>query len=185
MLQRLLCLLALCFLIACQVDNASSESPKTEKSPYHTTAPSLLFFKNMRSTYYTMEEQAKSRIELYRHARFQENNQRPLLIPVIANNWMEDEAYLFLEKAPYQNGYANPLTIRLVSGEGEEEIQLAPANVDNQYALSIKLYESIKASNSIMVKDSSGQWVGVLEEKSDRMYYTTTVRDFLKLTEAI
>jgi len=211
-LRFLMVLITLLLLIACE--SGQQQGQKADGNPaFHTTAPSLLYFKNMRSSYYQMEEQPGSRIELYRLNRFDDTQSRPILYPIIANNWLQDEAYLFLEKNDYEKGFAEPLKVKVINSEGgsgkaesgsgnsprrasatlrEGEngenskviLELSPVSVLKQYELAMKIYEALRAQKAIQVQDAEGNWQPIFEDKQDRQHFMSSVRDYLRLTEA-
>ncbi len=151
-------------------------------SRFRTTPPSLLYFKNIRSVYYERSEQKGSRIELYRLRKFGQLEQKHTIVPVIANNWLEDEAYLLLEaEGP---AFATPLTIRWKTGSGEGVYRLQPAGADKQYEMAMQLYESLQAGHQLSAMRTDSTWIPVLEGKDVRSYFSTAVRDYLRLTEA-
>lgn len=158
-----------------------SRSPAANGSPYRTTAPSLLYFKNMRSAYYDQSEQPGARMELYRLRKLNPPPQETNLIPVIANNWLKDEAYLLLETS----GLSEPLTVRWERQKDSGVYRLQPASVDKQYELGIQLYESLQAGHRLSALASDSTWVPLFEGRDMRSHFTTTIRDYLRLTEAL
>ncbi len=150
---------------------------------FRTSQPSLLYFKNMRSTQYTMEEQAKSRIELYRHRKFEPTTQRPVLYPVIANNWLNDEAYLFLMPNEFEGQLAEPLTITQDTSS-TEALRLESPKPGQQLELALQLFEGLKAGKNWFVRQQNGHYLPLYTDGDERAAYLTTVQDFLRLTDA-
>ena len=170
------------FCAACSVDSAERQQATGDRR-FRTTPPSLLYFKNMRSTQYTMEEQPKSRIELYQRNQYEPVVQRPVLYPVIANNWLEDEAYLFLRPNAWKAGFLSPLTLSQDSSWSAEAIQLQPPTPEQQYQLSMRLYESLKRGEMWYVAAADSTFAPLFEDGNERAYYLATVQDYLKLTD--
>ncbi|MCB0560266.1 MAG: hypothetical protein H6573_21290 [Lewinellaceae bacterium] len=175
----------LCILLAGCTGPESTKSEASAGSPYRTTAPSLLYFKNIRSTYYEQSEQPGARIELYRLRQFSQPAKEHVLIPVIANNWLEDEAFIFLEPVDFGQPWAQPLTVRWQGEKDSGLYRLQPANVDKQYELALQLYESLLAGHQLNALAADSTWAPLMESKNTRGYYLTTIRDYLRLTEAL
>ena len=102
----------LCILLTACSGPGSRQNNTSSGPQYQTTAPSLLYFKNIRSINYEQSEQPGTRIELYRLRQFSQPAKEPLLVPTIANNWLEDEAFIFLEPVDFGQPWARPITIR-------------------------------------------------------------------------
>ena len=145
----------------------------------------MLYFKNIRSTYYEQSEQPGARIELYRLRQFSQPAKEHVLIPVIANNWLEDEAFIFLEPVDFGQPWAQPLTVRWQGEKDSGLYRLQPANVDKQYELALQLYESLLAGHQLNALAADSTWAPLMESKNTRGYYLTTIRDYLRLTEAL
>ncbi len=160
---------------------ACSQPPpeQTKDKRFHITAPSLLYFKNMRSTAYEESTQPGTRIELYRLRRFSETDERPILYPIIANNWLEDQAYLYLRANEYEKGYARPIRIRWPEG-GDT---LHASNREEQYRFALNIYEQLKEGKELKVLSQDSTFVPIYENRQDRSHYLTTVQDYLRLTE--
>lgn len=176
-------IILICSLLA--LPNCGDTPPGQQKSEgdkrFHTTQPSALYFKNMRSTQYKMKEQPKSRIELYQHKKLAENT--PVL-PVIAHNWLQDEAYLFLQPNPNAAELAQPLQFTTDTTAAEETIKLAPPTPAQQYETALRLYKGLKAEKGWFIRQQNGNFQPLYREGNERAAFLTTVRDYLKLTEA-
>lgn len=172
------------FLICMACSPDSNEHQKgTGDRRFRTTPPSLLYFKNMRSTQYTVDEQPKSRIELYRLSKFETTSRYPVLYPVIANNWLEDEAYLFLQPNEWKAGFLSPLTLSQDTAWSSAALQLQPPTPQRQYELSLLLYESLKQGEVWYAAAADSTFAPLFADGDERAYFLTTVRDYLKLTD--
>ena len=182
MKNMLMCLVLGTLLFSCgpspqEGDNATGESR------FHTTPPSLLYFKNMRSTRYTMKEQAKSRIELYRHKQFGPAGEGPAVYPIIANNWLQDEAYLFFERGKGPATLQEPLAFASDT-TGKELTRLQGPQPGQQYELAMKLYEGLKNKKQWYIEQQDGQFTPLYHEGNQRAAFLATLQDYLKLTDA-
>lgn len=139
----------------------------------------------MRSSFYEQTEQPGTRIELYRLRKFNRLKPAPVLVPVIANNWLEDEAYLLLEQGGANNRLASPITIKWLS-EGDTGVyRLERPTAEGQYKLALELNESIQAGHQLQALAPDSTWAPIFEGSDIRSYFTTTARDYLRLTEAL
>ena len=82
------------------------EQPEQQKtftgdSQFRTTEPSRLRFLNVRAAYYYRERPQDTKFDIYKLRKFKITKEKPLFIPVIVHNWLEDEAYLFFENNLY------------------------------------------------------------------------------------
>jgi len=183
MKNMLMCLLFGTLLFSCGPAHQEGGNA-TGENRFHTTPPSLLYFKNMRSTIYTMEEQPKSRIELYRHKQFGLAGERPAVYPIIANNWLQDEAYLFLERGNSSEPLQDPLTFAADTTASSSFLRLQGAQPSQQYDLALGLYKGLQSEKQWYIKQRNGQFVPLYHEGNERMAFLVTLRDYLKLTEA-
>ena len=66
-----------------------------ETPTFKTTDASELFFKNVRQTYYEVEDLKAARLLVYKSKELLK--EETLVFPQIVHNWYEDEAYILLE----------------------------------------------------------------------------------------
>ncbi len=174
-----------CLVICAACGGTAERQPTgTGERRYRTTPPSLLYFKNMRSANYTVAEQPESRIELYHLNKYSFNPGEPTLYPVIANNWLEDEAYLFLKTNSWRQGFHDPLTVSQDTAWSGSLFTLQPPTPGQQYELALTLYESLKEGEAWYVAAADSTFAPLFSDADERVYYLTTVRDYLKLTDS-
>lgn len=168
---------------------AACSSPEPQKEfvgdrQFRTTDPSRLYFNNIRSTHYYRSKYKPANADLYRNRKLSFDNKRPIIHPVIVNNWMSDEAYIFIEKNEYTGGWSDTLTIRwsVEDSIGGEYLLPIPSRPE-MYELSGKLYAAMKEGQKLEVKDAKGEFIPILENQQDRSAFQTTVRDYYRLTE--
>ena len=68
-----------------------------EPSPMRITDAERLYFKNVRSAYYDIENRRDAKMTVYRHGKRAKNTEEPTLVFSIILNQVNDEAYIFLE----------------------------------------------------------------------------------------
>jgi hypothetical protein len=180
MKNTLILLLAPLFLLAC----FSSERPKEvdTSSPFYVTPPSLLYFKNVRSAYYYQNRKPNTRMDMYKLRKFEYSRDRPVLVPVIVNNWMEEQAYIFIEKNDFSGGFSDSLLVRWSKAEDTSGVYALPfPSKDEQFRFARQIYQSLKQNHLLEVKTAREDWVPVFKDGQDRMNYMTTLRDYERL----
>lgn len=168
------------FLLACH--HSPAEKPPKADLRYRTTVPSLLYFKNMRSFYYDQKVVEGSRMDRYRLRQFETSSQRPILYPIIVNNWMEDEAYILIEKNEYDE-FSAPLLLRWLENGKYREIRLTPKNKEGQYLFASEINKALLSGVKLEIKTIGDQFVPIFQNKKDRSNFLLVIRDFFKLTE--
>jgi len=166
---------------ACSAPETSPAA--TEGGVFRTTQPSHLYFKNIRSSSYLQETKAGTRIDLYRLRGLADTKERPLLYPIIVDNWMEDEAYLLLEPNDFIQGFSDTLRVHWRSERDSGRYELARRDWQQQYLFAQQLYEGVQAGYGFRIQTAGGEYVPFLEANQDRQSFRTTLRDYNKLTE--
>ncbi len=171
----------LTFLLAC----SSPEAPPAKDGPaiFRTTQPSHLYFKNIRSNSYRLETQAGTRVDLYRLRSADDTNERPILYPVIADNWMADEAYIFLETNDFEAGFSDTLRVAWQSERDSGRYELAPRDREGQFRFAQQLYEGLRSGYRFRIQTAGGDYAPLFENNRDRQNFLTTLRDYNKLVE--
>jgi len=168
-----------CLMTACGPVPQEQET----REDFATTDPSRIYFRNMRSTKYKESKQPGTRTQLYRFERFPDTNERPIIMPVIANNWMRDEAYLFVETNAYRNGYRKPLVVFHQHESQEDTFELLKPRLAEQQQFSVELYRRLGQGGQMETLDSLGNRIGIFDNKLDVTNYRTVVKDYLRLIE--
>jgi hypothetical protein len=138
----------------------------------------------MRSVYYETQEQPQTRIELYRLRRIGSNSpQRPLLIPVIANNWLADEAYLFIQPNAFEKGFAEPITVFWEDDGTTGTHSLQTMDINHQYEFALELYERLAKGYALQTLCADSSLTPIFDQQKDRVDFMTVVKDYLRLTE--
>lgn len=154
-----------------------------EQGTFNMTAPSLLYFKNIRSIAYEQQTQEGTRIDLYKLKRFDTDNTRPILYPIIASNWMNDEAYLLIRTNNFKKGFAEPLNVVWQKEDSQGEYLLESSSWDNQYHFAHLIYQSINEGDQLSIRDRQGNLTPLFHKGMDRNNFMTTMRDYYRLTE--
>lgn len=179
-LSYIVTIFGLFFLCFCDVPEATREYISDRQ--FRTTTPSQLFFKNIRSSSYNVQRKEDTKIDRYTLKKFSRTADRPILYPVIVNNWLEDEAYIFIEKNNYPD-FSDTISVRWESDTTAGQFDIHHFNRPNQFEFAGQLYEVLLRNYQIYVKNSRGQWVPLFAENYDRNNYLITLRDYYQLIE--
>jgi hypothetical protein len=121
------------------------------------------------------------RMNIYKLRNFADTKDRPILYPLIIDNWIKDEAYLFLKTNHYPIG--EPITVLAIQEQDTTQVSLARATPDLQLALAQQIADFLEADQSIFVLDTAKQAVPLFQNRNDRRHFLTTVKDYRRLTE--
>ncbi|GAB5552226.1 MAG: hypothetical protein Sapg2KO_18170 [Saprospiraceae bacterium] len=178
--------LLLVSLSTCQ-NKKAQEYLSTEQSTFFVNDASHLYFKNVRAYYYNEKPgpgpNTAERMNLYRLRKFSDTSDRPILYPIIVDNWIKDEAYLFIEGNDYNRGFKNPLTVLAIEANDTTTLELTRPTMDMQLTFTESLATSLEAGQELLVLDSTGTAVPIFTNKQDQLNFLTTIKDYKKLTE--
>ncbi len=152
---------------------------ETADPQFRTTDPSRLYFRNMRSYYYDQEALGNSRVEVYRLRRIPTRTDSPLLFPLIANDWLNDRAYLLTDTTVCPQGYALPLTIV----RNADTLQLADLRFQEQCTFLTTLHSWLDEDAPIYLLDRSGTPALLFSNPTHRQHFLMVMRDFNRLRE--
>lgn len=178
-------LMLLIFFLETSCQHPQPPKEFTGNELFHTTDPSRLYFNNIRSTYYYKQRQPNTRIDIYKFRKLKQTRKEPLIQPKIVNNWMQDEAYIFLETNDYIGGFSDTLTVKWQSNRDTTNgyYYLTLANKENQYQFARNLYESLKEKHYMEVKTKKNGFVPIFEDYAEQNNFRTTLNDYYRLTE--
>ncbi len=152
---------------------------------FRTTHPSRLYFNNVRSAYYYKDRKPNTKIDLFTLRKVYKGKAYPTLVPKIVDNWMKNEAYIFLENNAYPYFTDSILvkwqheTIDTLQGE----YIMTRRTKKQQYEFAGKLFESLTNSHELSIKNKKGEWIPLFDNFDDRMNYIATLKDYYRLTE--
>lgn len=171
------------FLIsACQVPEP--QKVYTGEKQFRTTDPSRLYFNNIRSTDYYRKRKTNTEIDLYTHRKLSYVDSRPIIQPILVNNWLENKAYIFIEKNDFKEGWSDTLTVAWSVNDSLGGYYI----LDNltrpkMYVFAGQLYEALLSKQELKIKDKKGTFYPIMLEAYDRKAFMITMRDFYRLTE--
>lgn len=170
------------FLGACTAEGPA-EPKVTQHSVFRTTAPSQLYFKNIRSTAYYVDRKPQSKKDIYRLRAFSNTRKRPILVPLIVQNWLEDEAYLFLEPNDYEYGFADSLLLRWTEAGDTTQYYMPFRGKEEELKMAEKIFGALAENRKLEVKTRENGWQPIFQEGDDRRHFLITLGDYFRLVE--
>lgn len=180
--MRVLIFLSLCvfFYFGCQ-QNRKTKAFSGDRQ-FQTTDPSRLYFKNIRSINYYQTRKPNTKIDIYQHRKFSRTDKRPILYPMILDNWLTGEAYLFIEKNAYPK-FAEPLLIQAQKDTVINTFKIEVFNKKNQYRFAEQLYNALNDGQELTVKTKTGAFVPIFQNYQDKSNFRMTISDYFRLIE--
>lgn len=167
-------------LLTCQQNTAPK--PFEGERQFRATDPSRLFFKNIKSVAYYRSRRPNSKIDIYQFRKFSRTDKRPIIYPMILDNWLDNEAYIFLEKNAFSK-FASPLTIKAESETDSIIFEIAIFNKKNQYAFAEKIFDAMNDRKTLTVKTKEGSFIPIFENYQDKSNFMITMKDYFRLIE--
>lgn len=177
-ITRFFTILSLILLAACQ--SQSVERQRNGDERFKTTAPSLIYFKNIKSLKYQNNRDIKTQMDFYRPKDFLKSTSLPVIYPVIVHNWLEDESYLIFEKRNI--GEETRILMEVLPGD-TTLLNWPSEDYLEQLRFVQKLEDHLSLGQKILI-EPPGQEVKVIKYNSwEQISFTRVVQDFLNLTE--
>lgn len=173
-------LFSISICLACE----SNKQPKafTGDRQFQTTDPSRLYFKNIRSIAYYRTRKLHSEIDIYQVRKFSRTDKRPIIYPQILDNWLDNEAYIFLEKNAFPK-FASPLMIKAESDSLLTTFEIDIFNKKNQYEFASSIFNALNNGQELSVKTKEEAFVPIFQNYQDKSNFMMTMRDYYRLIE--
>lgn len=168
------------YLISCHT--REDKKIDSEAIRFKTTDSSVLFFKNLRQSYYDKQENNVAKADIYRDADRSKDQTTPIINLAIVHHWRNETVYIMVEPN------------ELLSNEIRLEVKWqSPKNQDNgiyifdfgdmemQYKFANLLYGSIQKQHILKVK-VNGKWLDLMSKEDEKEVFRKTMLDYLKLT---
>lgn len=123
-----------------------------------------------------MREDAKTRIEYYQLKNLELSKTRPHLVPTIANDWMNDAAYISLKPINVSNGSI------LQIGEAKLELSDSLA-LATQTAVALRIKETLEKRQDVDLVNPSKDITTLFTSEKERANFLVVIQDYLRLTE--
>lgn len=179
--QIILLSLSLCFgIAACIADKAVNK----EKLNNSMTDDAYIFFKNMRQTYYSMEDMPDAGIRIYRNRKNRPFDTTKVMLNVaIVVNWKMNKAYLALESSPL---LGDEIHIKWTNEDHTEsgKYLISVRNQANQMDFATDIYHGILKEYQFQLLDNRQDSHSFLDD-DQRDAFRITMKDFYRLTGAL
>lgn len=154
-------------LIISACGQPSADAAKQPNPFFSTTPPSRLYFKNMRSYYYQQRTMPQTRTDLYTLKTLPTQADYPMLIPIIADNWMQDEAYLLLERNNHSAWPADTVRFRWQDPQSGQHgfINWSENTMRAQYDLAEAIAQQLALGHKFSIIQADSTVIPVFEEK--------------------
>lgn len=178
-MKKMLFLIILLTEYSCQIDR--DKKANIEDFNFKTGDDTEIFFKNMRQSYYHLEENKAAKFNVFRHEDRVTEADYPLLNLAIVINYMQDEAYLLLEPNDVLQDEEQMKVFW--SGELNTSGEITLENYNRQEILEFtsRIYEALKKKADLYIEIEKNK-VPVLKNENERETFRITVSDFYRLT---
>lgn len=168
----------LLIISSCQIDR--EKKIDREKFTFKMGSDTQLFFKNVRQSYYDLEENKAAKFNVFRFSNREKTNQKPVLNLAIVINYLQDEAYLLMEP----NTAMGDLPFSIVSTDSSGQtntITLTSQNRESTLHFVTDLYEHLLQGNSFEL-ELDGKKTGLFTKPNEKEAFRITVSDYYRLT---
>ena len=142
---------------------------------YATTSDSELYFRNVRSYYYTTTDTASGTLQTHRLKKL--NGVKGILHPYVVVNSSSNEAFIRFDGFETFTGSALTLTDQ----SGDTTLVLAEPNNDEQLLLAALIFRLKESELSVILNDSLEIWTSPGEMQQVR----TVLYDYFKLVNKL
>ena len=167
---------SLCF--ACTDPDRASTA--TNDRQFRVADPNELYFRNVRATNYRQIPGETHYQDVYRYGTIEEQRTRPQLFAQLVLNWLEDEAYLFVEPNSVADSFTRPLTL---TDEQGERIVLGGKSPQQHLEFAEAIATRLNADLSLSLVDLEGKSVPILKDRRERETFLITLADFRALVK--
>ncbi len=171
-------LYVLILLQACSIDKDKKVDRK--KFSFKTGSDTQLFFKNVRQSYYDLEENKAAKFNVFRNKKRVKDAPYPILNFAIVINYLQDEAYLLLE--PNEIVGDLPLVIEGTndSTRATQLIRLDTQNPKSTLEFATDLYDLLQDNSFQLIVGN--EKLPILNNAQSREAFRVTISDYYRLT---
>ena len=167
-------LLLLAIVIGCGLER---EEPFDGDPEFRMSAPARLYFANVRSAHYYYERPRGTDLDVYRLKTLSQTTARPMLLPLIVQAYLNDEAYLFIKPNAYE-GVQEPLSVRLGLAADAARLNAGSGSRHDQRVFGDSLRAAVLRGDSLYLVLSDGRLERVLAEAQDKAAFLTVLQDY-------
>ena len=141
---------------------------------FSTSDASELYFKNVRESYYNVEDREDQGIKIYRFEDWNYDANYPLIDLQIVYNWRNDNAFVMASPNAY---FLEGDFIQINSDSLKFEI----SNMKDQLEFSSRIYNAIVSEQEMLLLSSGSS--SFMSKSEDRENFKILMYDFYRLTE--
>ena len=153
---------------------------KIETADFRMPENEEIYFKNIRSFYYSLEEREDAGFNLYRLKKRRIDTLNPNFQLAIVQNWRQDQAYIIFET---NDAWEKPDTMQLAVSDGNnhDTIRISTWNSIEQYFFSAHLYMALREKENTYQLLVNNKWTPTLANGDDRSNLKIVLKDYFKL----
>ena len=163
-------LLIVSIFFSCNADR--NKKVDVDEFDFSTTDASELYFKNIRESYYNVEE--KDGIKVFRLKAY-DDIEKSVMKPMIVYHWRTDKAYLMLEFSDDVD--AEDISLQLAGSAQNYEI----VQIKDHLALANDLYNTINEEKECLL-NQGGELTPLFSETSEKSNFSLVLYDFFRFT---
>lgn len=107
-----------------------------------------------------------------------------MLIPIIVEAYLKDEAYVFVRPNDFQ-GFHSPITLQVHNGTPDTLLRLDDQTRPGQLQFASLLYEHLMEGDTLQVLLRDSSWQQVYELRAERAAFFSVMQDYYRLTERL
>jgi hypothetical protein len=155
--------------------------PVDIKQPSFTyTSSSQLYFKNIRSFYYNIYPDQKSKFTIYKIKRRERDSSKVWLQFNIIQNQLMDEAYIYADLNSLNEQWVDPQVI-LSNRERDKRISLLNLNNERHYQLAAAVFNQLLSNDPIFLMNGNDTIQELYATKSTNFSASIALEDYFKL----
>ncbi len=171
--------LLLLIISGCKID--SDKKIDRDKLTFKIGTDTQLFFKNVRQSYYDLEENKAAKFNVFRFSERSINPDKAILNLAIVVNYLQDEAYLLIEPSEViGSSDINLKAVHLVSKDSKT-LSLEEVNREGMLSFCTDVYELIVEGYNFKI-EVDGEWQPIFDTPETKEAFRITVSDYYRLT---
>ena len=151
---------------------------------FEHSSSSLLYFKNLRSFYYHITPDPKSRFVLYRLKRRNTDTTEVWLQFMIVSNPLMDESYIYAEFNTAGEQYAHPAVL-FSRAQGDTLLPIRNLNNEGHYQLAAKVFNQLLANESMFLLNGKDTIQELYATKASNYATAIVLEDYFKLVQKL
>ncbi|MEQ9166835.1 MAG: hypothetical protein RLO12_11295 [Fulvivirga sp.] len=171
----------LLFLIitGCKIDD--DKTIDRDKLTFKIGTDTQLFFKNVRQSYYDLEENKAAKFNVFRFSDRNVNQEAWVLNLAIVVNYLQDEAYLLVEPSEAIGSENIELRTQHPNKGDVKEVGLNEMNREGMLNFCTDVYELLVQGYQFEIK-AGEEWKPIFDTHQAKEAFRITVSDYYRLT---